>query len=71
MANPFVTWYIIASPKSRDYDSFLIIAPFVKTKEMSVNIFPSLLHPIFAIFCGKHCGFLKIDLGELEQIKMI
>ena len=61
---------IIASGKLCHYEYFLITKLFVKTKEMSVKKYAFLLRTIVANFYRK-CGFLKIDLEELEQIKMI
>ena len=61
MATPFNCYsfsngIIIASGKLWDHNFFfffLVTVLFVKTKELSVKKSAFLLHPIFAIFCGK------------------
>ena len=50
---------------------FLITVLFVKTNEMPLKKVEFLLRPILVIFCRKHCGVLKIDLGKLDQLKPI
>ena len=58
---------VIASAKLYDYEYFLITVLFVKAKEMLVRKIRVFVASNFYDFLQKiYCGFLKIDLGELE-----